>query len=64
LAASQPQDLQHPVFQPARHKAIGLWPALAAMVYPFLLQAFHFAVSPADIDLSGIRLARCRDPAI
>jgi hypothetical protein len=57
LAASQPQDLQHQVFQPARRQAVGLLPALAAMVYPFLLQAFHSAVSPADIDLSGIRLA-------
>ena len=55
MAASQPQDLQHQVFQPARGKSV--LPALAAMVYPFLLRAFHCAVSPADIDLSGIRLA-------
>lgn len=57
MAVSQSQNLLHQEFRPAHHKAIGLLPALAALAYPFMLQAFHFAVSPADVDLSGIRLA-------
>jgi hypothetical protein len=37
-----------------RRKIIGLFPAAAAMVYPFLLQAFHLVVSQP---LSPLRLA-------
>ncbi len=37
-------------------KLIGLSPALAAMAYPFFLQGFHAAVSPADGSLSLARM--------
>jgi hypothetical protein len=39
-----------------RRKIVGLSPALAAMAYPFLLQAFHLVVSAPDFDLSAFRL--------
>jgi succinate dehydrogenase/fumarate reductase cytochrome b subunit len=38
-------------------KIFGLLPAAAAIVYPFVLQAFHQVVSPPDVSLSAIRLA-------
>jgi hypothetical protein len=41
-----------------RRKMIGLYPAATAMVYPFLLQAFHAAVSASDGALSAVRIAR------
>src|SRR5579872_3571437 len=39
-----------------RRKMIGLSPAAAAILYPFLLQAFHIAVSPPGGILSPVRL--------
>ncbi len=39
-----------------RRKMIGLYPAATAMVYPFLLQGFHAAVSPSDGALSAVRI--------
>jgi hypothetical protein len=39
-----------------RRKIAGLFPAAAAMAYPFLLQAFHSVVSPG-FPISAIRLA-------
>jgi hypothetical protein len=40
-----------------RRKMLGLSPAVAAMAYPFLLQAFHAAVSPPAGALSAVRIA-------
>ena len=40
-----------------RRKIIGLSPAVAAMAYPFLLAAFHLAVSPPGGALSPVRIA-------
>ena len=40
-----------------RRKWIGLSPAVAAMAYPFLLQAFHAVVSPTDGLMSAVRIA-------
>lgn len=40
-----------------QRKIISVFPAAAAMVYPFLLQAFHVAVSPSGGSLSAVRIA-------
>jgi hypothetical protein len=40
-----------------RRKIVGVLPAATAMVYPFLLQAFHLAVSSPDLALSSTRIA-------
>jgi hypothetical protein len=40
-----------------RRKMIGLYPAATAMVYPFLLQAFHAAASASDGALSAVRIS-------
>ena len=40
-----------------RRKLTGLSPAAAAMAYPFLLEAFHVAVSPSAGALSAVRIA-------
>ncbi len=48
--ASEPSDA-------LRRRWIGLSPAVAAIAYPFLLQAFHAAVSPPDGLLSPVRIA-------
>jgi hypothetical protein len=37
-------------------KVVGLFPAAAAMAYPFLLEAFHLVVSPPGIALTALRL--------
>ena len=40
-----------------RRRIIGLYPAVAAIAYPFLLQAFHAAVSSSGGALSAVRIA-------
>jgi hypothetical protein len=40
-----------------RRRLIGLCPAAAAIVYPFLLQVFHAAVSSSGGALSAVRVA-------
>jgi hypothetical protein len=40
-----------------RRKIIGLYPAAAALAYPFVLQAFHAAVSPSGVALSAVSIA-------
>lgn len=41
---------------PIVHKLRRLIPAVAAMSYPFLLDAFHFAVSPSSGPMSAVRI--------
>jgi hypothetical protein len=48
--ASEPSDA-------LRRRIVALFPAAAAIAYPFLLQAFHLVVSPPNLALSAIRLA-------
>ncbi|AMN43994.1 hypothetical protein RHPLAN_55780 [Rhodoplanes sp. Z2-YC6860] len=50
-------SITHDPFDALRRKLIGLCPAAAAIGYPFLLQAFHAAVSPSGGSLSGVRIA-------
>jgi hypothetical protein len=49
--------ITHETSDALRRKLIGLYPAAAAIAYPFLLQAFHAAVSPSGGSLSDTRIA-------
>src|ERR1700749_1131617 len=40
-----------------RRKIVALYPAASALAYPFVLQAFHAAVSPPGGALSGVDVA-------
>ena len=40
-----------------QRKVVALAPAMAAMAYPFVLQAFHLVVSPPGAALSAVRFA-------
>ena len=50
-------SITHEPSDALQRKIIGLFPAAAVMVYPFLLQAFHVAVSPSGGSLSAVRIA-------
>jgi hypothetical protein len=50
-------SITHKPSDAVRREIIGLYPAATAMAYPFLLQAFHAAVSPSGGALSAVRVA-------
>jgi len=50
-------SITHEPSDALKRKIIGLFAAAAAMVYPFLLQAFHVAVSPSGGSLPAVRIA-------
>ena len=50
-------SITHEPSDALRRRIIGLYPAAAAMVYPFLLQGFHAAVMPSGGALSAVRIA-------